>query len=298
MKLRLWIGMERNGTECYFYFHYSVSENTTLTQSEIDRINSRINAGLLTITDVTTYDKLIAQIDSIGPQIENLVHDEHGPNDLTVMKIGLPEFFQEFLPQIKVNLNRVKIISSDEIKNYANHTDLNLQEKSKSEDLSLILRTRYNSELPIDYVIYFSDQRNSMLPIDVLNQHIEEVIVDSIRQFNACEIYSTKKDSVEMMMKKIIEINYPEANRVLITDVELPTEAEKWIHETETTKHEIMEDLFKMYDEMESLNQKLETSKTLSKSEILEIEKNIEILEMDIENQRKIGKSISDDCKF
>lgn len=266
--------MSKHGISCNFYFHYSTSE-----QNEIDQINKRLNEELLKISDESTLIDMINAIDSIGPKIESEINDEFDLRNLEVLEIGIPETIREHI-KTKVNVDRVKAITSNDVQSYASHNTMKSQEKSMSKDLSLVLRTKYDSEVRIEYAIYYHKQGSS-LPVNSLNHEIKQAIVDSLHKFEIYEIQITKRDSITKIMTDIIKTSFPETNRVVIQYVHIPENAKKHFLKIDKARKAIVETLYTNGDKIIELTQELESNEMMSQSEIHEIEKEIKTLEME-----------------
>ncbi|NVK65034.1 MAG: hypothetical protein HWE22_10630 [Flavobacteriales bacterium] len=283
--------LSKHGISCNFYFHYSSSD-----QTETNQINKRIDEELLKIADESTLLDMINDVDLIGPRIESNIKDEFDLRNLKVSQIGVEKNILEHF-KTKVNVARVKAIAPDEIKHYTSRTELNSQEKSRSADLSLVLTTKHGSEVDIEYAIYYLKQQSSRIPVDSLDRHLKNTIVDSLRQYGMYEMWGTKRDSIQNIMKEIIKNNFPETNRVIILDVVIPEEAKKQFLETDKSRQAIMEALFENSDKLKSLSQELKSNKELSESEIIEIEKEINTLENERVSIKKKGKLLTYDYK-
>ena len=250
------------------------------------------------IADESTLIYLINTIDSIGFNIENEIKDEFDLRDLIVLKIGVARSIKEYLVETETNVERVKAITSDEIINYVGTTKFKLQENSASANLSLALRTKYDSEVLIEYVIYYHEQQGSSNPKDSLSQDIKNTIVDSLSQYEMYEMWATERSSMEIIIERIIKISYPKTNRVIIFDVVIPEETEKQFLETDKSRKEIIEELDVIHKRVKFLRQKLESDKSLSKSETAKIKKEIENLENDWKSVQKKGKLLTYDYKL
>ncbi|MFT5779195.1 MAG: hypothetical protein ACI837_002152 [Crocinitomicaceae bacterium] len=290
--------MDKNGTDGNYYFHYSVPDKVSSDLTKINQINKRLGEELSKIADEYTVFDLIEIIDSIGPKIETEIKDEFDLRNLKVMEIGVAEFLKEYLTKKKTNVDRVKIITQADVKNRFYRTTLNSREKSKSEYLSLVLKTKFDSEVLIEYAIYYREQFSLSIPLDSLNQYIKDVIIDSLHHYEMYEMWITKRDSMEMIMGDIIERSFPETNRVIIFDVIIPEEAEKQFSETNKARQAVMEALFENGDRQILLTQELESNKKLSKSEIIEIEKEIKMLEGERTSIKKKAKLLTYDYKL
>ena len=289
--------MDKNGIDGYYYFQYSVSNKASSDLTKTNQINKRLGEELSKIADEYSIIQLIEIIDSIGPKIEIEIKDEFDLKNLKVLEIGVAEYLKEYLTKYAANVDRIKIITDADIKNHFYSATINSQEKSKSTNLSLVLKTKFDSEVHIEYVIYYLEQQSTSIPNDSLNLHIENVIIDSLRQYEMYEMWMSKRDSMEMIMASLIKNSYPETNRIIIFDVVIPEEAEKQFKETDRARQAVFESFDKIHKEMKLLEQKLESNKDLSESETKKIQKEIEILENEWKSVQKEGRLLTYDYR-
>ena len=285
--------MDMNGTDGYYYFHYSVSDKISSDMTKINQINKRLGEELSKITDEHTVFDLIEIIDLIGPKISIEISEEFDLKNLKVLEIGLSESIYEAFTNYKGGNDRVRAITQAEIKNSFYRTTINSQEKSKSEHISMYLKTKFDSEVIIEYAIYYEEQISPNIPKDSLNQNINDDIIESLRQYEIYEMWVTKRDSMEMIMADLIKSRYPETSRVIIFDVVIPEEAEKQFLETDKARQAVIESLDKIHKEMKLLEQKLESNKDLSESETKKIRKEIKILENELKSVQKEGRLLT-----
>jgi len=289
--------MDKYGTDGCYYFHYSVSDKASLNQTEINQLNKRLGEELSKVAEEYTVFELIEIIDSIGPKISIELKDEFDLKNLEVLEIGISEDIYEALTKFKGNNDRVRAITQADIKNQFYQTTITSQEKSKSSSLSIVLKTKYDSEVHIEYAIYYREKFSPSIPEYSLNQHIKDVIIDSLRQFEVYEMWVTKRDSLEVIMGSIIKSSYPETNRVIILDLVIPEEAQKQFLETDKARQAVFESFDKIHKEMKLLKQKLESNKDLSESETKKIKKEIEILENEWKSVQKKARLLTYDFR-
>lgn len=290
--------MTKNGIDCNFYFHYTTSYDSQINQTKINQINRRLGEELRVVADEYAIFELVNAIDSIGPRIEFEIKDELDLRDLKVLEIGVQGYIKEYLAKLKVNVERVKEINTDEITNFASETNIHSQEESKSASLPLELKTKYDSEVQIEFAIYYRKQQSESIPKNTLNQQIKNAIVDSLRKYDMYEMWAVKRDSMEMKMVEIIKSTYPETNRVLILMVEIPEDAQKQFNEISDSKHAIMKVISEIYESEKLLKQKLDSNKDLSKSKIKKLEKEIQKLKSERVLVLEKAKLITNDYKL
>jgi hypothetical protein len=173
------------------------------------------------------------------------------------------------------------------------NTKLLSEEKSWSKDLYITVTTRFDSKVDIKYIVQSSSQFNSSNLEDSLSQHINEIIVDSLRQYDMYEMWSSKRGTIEVVMGGIITSRYPEIELTHISEIIIPKEAETKFLETENSRRDIIEELKGIVESRKLLIQKLETNSDLSQFEIVEIEKEIKTLDNDFASVQKKGKLIT-----
>lgn len=292
--------MARNGTDGYFFFSYQVPEKTASDQSKMDIINYRLGEELSNIGEEYDIYELIEIIDSIGPRIENKIENQHELKNLEVLKIGVPESIKDYLVKSGVNVDRVKTIESIENKNYFSHLafeKLTATEKSHSKDLLLTVRTKFDSEVLLEYSIHYNEQVSPKLPVDSLDQEVKNIILDSLHKYTVYDFWAIKRGSIYKIMEDILKEKYPETNRVSVFDIVIPEEAEKYFKKIDQSRLAILEDLSNNFEKCKKLTLKLESDNELSKDEITEIEKEIEMLERERESIREKGRTLTYEYK-
>jgi len=265
----------KNGVFCNFYFQYSISSQ--LYQTKRDQIHIKLDEELLKITDQYTLTDIVNAIDSIGLSIGNEIKNVFDLVNLKVKEIRVDHNWREYLDKKGVNLDRVKINTGNGRKNYARSTKSRLEVKSSSGSLSLVLKTKENSDVRIKYVINFTNTFKN--PFESLDQHIQNSIVDSLSQFTMYELWTSLRHSISQIMEGIIKTGYPETYSVLVLDIVIPKKAKTYFLETEKIESDIYKTLIEIFKKKESLTKKIETNSDLSKSENIETIKKIERLE-------------------
>lgn len=267
--------LTKNGLFCNFHFKYSISDQ--LYNVKRDQIHIRLDDELLKIANQSTLIDLVNIIDSIGPSIEKKIKKHYPLENLKVKEIRIDKNLKDYLIRKGINLNRVEIITRNDINNYAGSTKYRLEVKSHSDELLLGLKTKEGSEVQIKYTIAFSDTLKN--PFDSLSSTIENTITDSLSKYKMYEMWTTRRDSICTIMENIIKQSYPETYSVLVTDVVLPENAKKHFIETEKLEHDFFNALLELTEKKILLTNKLEKNKSLSEQEINEIQKEIKSLE-------------------
>lgn len=285
--------MDMNGTDGYFYFSYETIKKSSSNQSKLNFINNRISEELVEIADQHSIYDLVHLIDSIGPRIEHRLNTKLQVKDIKVLKIGVIEFIRNYVEKNGVYDDRIITIESSEIKNEFNYFDLRTDEKTRSNDLSTTLKSKYGSEVLVEFNIYFRKQVTPNLPIDSLPHHFHNTIESSLKHFELYDMWVSEKDSMEVIMKDIIKTHYPEISRVAIFNVVIPKEAEEHFKEITKKRHAIIEELFQNGNKINVLKKKLESENGLKDSEIDEIEEEMKKLREKRDEIKERGKSLT-----
>lgn len=237
------------------------------------------------IADECTISGLVKMIDSIGPRIESKIENQLDLKNLEVLKIGVSGNWREIVVREVGNSDRVKAIQSSEVKNYFSYFGLRTDEKLKSNDISITLKSKFDSEVLIKFNIYYFNKVTPNLPIDSLQRHIKDTIIHSLGQFELHDLWISEKDSMETIMNEVFKFYYPETSRVEVFHVIIPEEAEKYFNKIDQSRQALLEDLFENRERLIFLEKELESNKKLTNAEITDIEKEIENLERENESQ-------------
>lgn len=144
---------------------------------------------------------------------------------------------------------------------------------------TITVRTKFDNEVVVEYEVYYRGEKNFSTTDGSFNLHINQTIIDSLQRFDMYEMYIPERETIGKVIENIIRISYPKIEKVKMWDVTVPDEALKRFTETDELRRKIFEELSEVFEKIISLEEKLETNKDLSNSEILEIEKELEVLE-------------------
>lgn len=176
---------------------------------------------------------------------------------------------------------------------FKENTKLLSQEKSWSKELSVTAITKFDSEVDIKYIVQCRGQFNCNNLVDSSSQHINKIIIDSLRQFDMYEIWVAKRNTIEIIIEDIITSCCPKIELTYISEIIIPEEAETQFLETEKSRQDIIQELNEIVESKKLLTEKLETNTGLSQFEIREIEKEIKTLDNDLKSVQKKGKLIT-----
>lgn len=289
--------MDMNGTDGYYYFGYQVSHEISRNEAKVDLINKRIGEELNEVAEQFAIYELVEIIDSIGPIIEKNLNPEPEVKNIVLLKIGVIETLRDYAIKEGVNTRRVESIDNNDIKNKFSYFGMRSDEISKSKDLTINIKSKFGSEVTVEFIIYCSAKIDDCLTKDSLKMSTQEQIASSLAHFELYDMWVSERDSMEIVMKDIIKPDYPEVKRVAIFNVIIPEKAEEHFRDIEKKRHEIIESLFKNGDKLNLLEGKLESDKVLNKREIDEIEKEIERLKLEREAIREKGKTLKFEYK-
>src|SRR5690554_4681987 len=191
--------MAKNGTDGYFFFSYQIPEKTASDKPKMNQINYRLGEELSKIGEEHDIHQLIEIMDSIGPRIESRIGNQHELKNLKVLKIGIPASIKDYLAKNEVNVDRLKTTESIKNKNYFSYLAFEkntTNEKSHSEDLLLNVQTKFDSEVVIEYSIYYNEQVSPKLPMDSLDQEVKNIILDSLSKYSVHDFWTTKRSTI------------------------------------------------------------------------------------------------------
>ena len=171
------------------------------------------------------------------------------------------------------------------------------QKMSWTDDLTIILKTKFDSEVVVKYDVQYRGQLNIVNLEKSLNKHINKEIIDSLHHFDMYEMWTSRRDTMEFIMGRLIKNNYSKVEQVQIHDVIIPEDAEKLFIEREESRHAIIDALFENGDKLQALAKEIESNLKLSKSEVTEIEKEIRTLENERAMIKKKGKLLTLELK-
>ncbi|RYM34109.1 hypothetical protein ERX46_09115 [Brumimicrobium glaciale] len=285
--------MDRNGTDAYFYFSYQVPEKTASDQSKINFINKRLGEEIAKIADENTISDLVKMIDSIGPKMESEIELKN----LEVLKIGVSENWRKIIESEVGNSDRVETIEKNEFKNYFSAFNLRTNEKLKSDDLSITVKSKFDSDAIIWFNVYYFNKVIPDLPTDSLQKQIKDTIIHSLGQFELYDLWVSQRDSMETIMNEVYKLYYPETSRVVIFDIVIPEEAEIYFEEIYQSRKAIMAETFENIERLVFLKKELESNNELTETEIIEIEKEIEKLERERKSIREKSKRLTYEYK-
>jgi len=167
------------------------------------------------------------------------------------------------------------------------------QKRTTYVNLSIVVKTKFDSDVTLEYIIAHHSWHNFEKVQDSLNKQISEAILDSVQLYTMYDMWSSKRYYLEKMIESIVKHNIPKTDWVEVRDVIIPEEAEKQFLERERERQEIMEERDKIYESRKLLTQKLESNKDFSKSEIKEIEKEINTLDNNWTSVQKKAKLLT-----
>lgn len=173
-----------------------------------------------------------------------------------------------------------------------------LQKKQVSTDISFAVKTHFDSNVTLDCVILHDGIHDFHDTKDPINQQVKESILDSLKQYSMYDMWALKRSTIEKTLERIVKRNHSKVEWLEMRDVVIPEEAKEQFFQRENAKQAILAELDEVYQEKKTLKEKLETDSSLSDLETLEISREIELLDKKSTSIREKGKLLTLDFEL
>jgi len=222
--------IDKNGTGIGYYLKYNIIKTNN---PDLVKIKYRTDSIIRKIASLYTYAELINfnkrdSIDSriISDILKTINFKTKKIDALNIKNIGIPKIYKEaylLLENIeKDELNYIKNLKAIESME-GGFVSEQYDEIRETFQSSLTINTKYNSNLDIDLIVCKRKQQGSSVSI---NEAVKDIIKDSLLQFSMYEMWSTKLDTIQIIVENIIKLHDPEIRWVEVY-VNIPEEDDK-----------------------------------------------------------------------
>ncbi|MFT6245263.1 MAG: hypothetical protein ACJA0U_000192 [Salibacteraceae bacterium] len=170
------------------------------------------------------------------------------------------------------------------------------QEKLNSTFVNLIVKTNLGADVDLEFLVYYRGNHDFNDAVNGKNRHFHKALKDSLRQFTVYEMYMSKRRSIDSITRSIVENEFKKSpikiERLELGMIEIPKKDMERFLRNDKLKNQIVEALNEVHDNYLLLKQKLETDKSLSQRERIAIEKEMSILDKDMDSIQKKGREL------
>ncbi|MFT6982602.1 MAG: hypothetical protein ACJAUD_001369 [Crocinitomicaceae bacterium] len=170
------------------------------------------------------------------------------------------------------------------------------QEKLNSTFVNLIVQTNLGADVDLEFLVYYRGNHDFNDAVNGKNRHLHKALKDSLRQFTVYEMYVFKRRSIDSITRSIVENEFKNSpikiERLELGMIEIPKKDKErfWRHDESKTQN--FKALNEVHDNYLLLKQKLETDKSLSQTERIAIEKEMSILDKNMDSIQKKGREL------
>lgn len=170
------------------------------------------------------------------------------------------------------------------------------QEELRSTFVNLNINTDLGADVNLEFLVHYRGKHDFHDTENAQNKNIHKAIIDSLRQFNVYEMYVIKRSSMDSITRNIVENEFKKSpikiERVELGMIVIPKKDKERFLRNEELKNQIFKAMQEAYEKRAVLEQELKSAKSLSKTERVAIEKEISILDKEMNSIQQEGREL------